>query len=282
VRIFKLIKLMHLFVLSSMDEFGKTDFRVFNQFPFTVQEIRKHNEAAPEGRREYEKGILLYERGDFAGAEKAMKQVVALNPRSVEGYIGLGLTQFRREKSNETLDSFLRAYELNAAETEEETGGLKGMKILKCLYLCCLANPGSRSAVSGKCRELFSRCPALKEELEIFLETVDRDAKKKIEAWIRSDIGQIINYCRQRDIAVVLQSYPRYPDFEASRIRQSLFREIAAEHGVPFVDQAEIFSRLSPIGKYFAPDNSHPNELGNQIMAENVYAAILPLLQSRR
>jgi hypothetical protein len=251
-------------------------------------------------------------------AERLLREVVSRNPSSVQTYVLLGWVLQQEGKREESVDAFLRAFEIQSAGAASNSDLVTAVKILKCLYFCCITEGrhsvgGGRSTEGGspalqapgggggstmqkigspaeedysriasrRLADLERRNPLMKRDLAIFREMIDSGSAARIEAWIRGDIDHIIDYCRQRNIDVVLQNYPLYPGSYVSKVQQSLYKKIAEAKGVPFVDQAESFAGLPDREKYYVRDRSHPNPLGNELMAENVYATLLPLVRKR-
>ena len=77
---------------------------VFSPFaPFAVAE---QPDAA---KREYERGIALFRKGDLAAASEAARKAVELNPSSAEVHHLLGMIALKERKPDQAIESFIRA-----------------------------------------------------------------------------------------------------------------------------------------------------------------------------
>ncbi len=95
----------------------------------------------------------------------------------------------------------------------------------------------------------------------------------EVNSWLRSDIEKIVKMCQQEEIKIILQNYP------LSGTYNKVIKEIAEKNSIPFIDHCYIFKNLLSKEKvrmedYFKPD-THCNEKGYGIMAENIYNKII-------
>ena len=101
--------------------------------------------------------------------------------------------------------------------------------------------------------------------------------KQEMEDWITHDIEEIIQRSHRRGIEVILQDYPGYWDtFKSVSL---LLKKIAQKNSIPFVNNEQIFEQLFLKGErkddYFAFDKAHCNAKGYDVMAQNIYDAIV-------
>jgi len=86
--------------------------------------------------------------------------------------------------------------------------------------------------------------------------------------WIQADLEQILELCDQYKSRVIIQNYPFKPGIDP------IFRKIAKQRNIPFVDHQTAFAPYIKDGvrskEYFVPDE-HPNEKGYHLMAKNIW-----------
>ncbi len=111
--------------------------------------------------------------------------------------------------------------------------------------------------------------PELSAVLEDYLLIFSKKQKTDtIHEWIISDLEKMVALCRQHGTIPILQNYPFEPEVN------HLFRRLAEQEDIPFVDQQQIFMPYTVNGvrnpDVFVPDG-HPNTKGYKMMAENIF-----------
>lgn len=98
----------------------------------------------------------------------------------------------------------------------------------------------------------------------------------EIHRWIEADIKQLVELCGRYNAQIVLQNYPAEPKVNY------IYREVAAELNLPFVDHQGIFEKYIINGKrsdeVFVPDG-HPNRKGYAMMAKNLWTVVKEVIQ---
>ncbi|HNW43123.1 MAG TPA: GDSL-type esterase/lipase family protein [Elusimicrobiales bacterium] len=99
-----------------------------------------------------------------------------------------------------------------------------------------------------------------------------------ISSWVRLDMRKAADLVRERGIKVLLQNYPlENPSMPQFREVSAALAALAAERGLPFVEQTAEFSRLVEQGRrdeYFARGDAHCSARGYRLMAERVADAM--------
>ena len=96
--------------------------------------------------------------------------------------------------------------------------------------------------------------------------------EQRIDDWLRNDLEQIVKFCKQKNITLIVQNYP-YPYLKVNKI----LKEIADKYNLPFVDNYSIFSKLVAQNgeeKYFT-DYDHCTLRGHKIMVQNIYKTLV-------
>lgn len=94
-----------------------------------------------------------------------------------------------------------------------------------------------------------------------------------VEQWFY-DQKEMIRKAARREIPVLLMSYPMRPDF----LENGEFAKLAAETGLPFVDNERAFTKLAEAGRgadLFAKDAWHPSAKGYALVADAAFRVIV-------
>jgi len=84
------------------------------------------------------------------------------------------------------------------------------------------------------------------------------------------DLYEMIKLCQDRQIKVIVCSYPR-----GSVNLASAHRKLAKSLKCHLVDNDEVFKKLKNSDEYFSSDGWHPNDKGYRIVSDNIYNCIL-------
>ena len=123
---------------------------------------------------------------------------------------------------------------------------------------------------------VFLRLKSVHAFIDHIKKWVDND--QWLESRNRKLWEELIQFCEEKGIQIVLQNYPtQYPAANA------LLEEVAKKHQIPLVDNKKIFAELVAkysYEKYFA-DDDHCTPEGYRVMAQNVMAILQPLVTDR-
>lgn len=95
--------------------------------------------------------------------------------------------------------------------------------------------------------------------------------ENKILEWLKIDIENIIDICKDKNIKLIIQNYP-FPYFAVNKT----LKQISDQYNITFIDNYDIFSNLvkeNGYRRYFL-DFDHCTEEGHKIMANNVYSVL--------
>ena len=106
--------------------------------------------------------------------------------------------------------------------------------------------------------------------VSMFVSMYGKHMYKITEEIAESDIKEMIKICKANKVKVVICNYPR-----SSEGFDTIHRDIATQFNIPFVDNLSTFDNLANLDKYLWKDKWHPNELGYEIVAENIYRCII-------
>ena len=91
------------------------------------------------------------------------------------------------------------------------------------------------------------------------------------ETVVESDIKEMVEVCRINGVKIIISNYPR----SGGKEQDAVHKKIATQFNIPFVDNLSTFDNLANLDKYLWKDKWHPNELGYEIVAENIYRCII-------
>lgn len=98
--------------------------------------------------------------------------------------------------------------------------------------------------------------------------------RRRVLAWIRADLEEIISLCQANGIQVMLHDYP--PSVNSHAEISRVFRDLARKRSLPFVSNIPEFERQmreSPGERYFVEDG-HCSAKGYGIIAKNLFHRI--------
>jgi hypothetical protein len=112
----------------------------------------------------------------------------------------------------------------------------------------------------------------------VVLDTADPSS---IPAWIESDLREMAELLRSRDVPFLFQTYPPTRG-GAVRPADTLLRALAAREGYPLSDTHEYFAKLFASGAdrealysdQYGPNDDHLSALGNKRLAEFLFSSI--------
>ena len=86
--------------------------------------------------------------------------------------------------------------------------------------------------------------------------------------WIYEDLEEIVRICKEHDVKLVIQNYPvDYP------LANSVLKELALKHALPFVDNLSVFQRMEQKEEYFF-DDDHCTPAGHCVMVDNIMSVL--------
>lgn len=271
IRVFKLVKLLYLCLSEKAAESGHPGEAVFNAQALRARDFLESEAVA--SRDAFDTAEGLHAAGDFSAAEALFEAAIESNTESVANHVALGRLHDDLREYDESIEHYLAALEIQSRGAPTERTHVGRVKILKRLLVRASGSPAYHSSVVRQFRSLVRRRPELRRDLAAF--EASAASYFDVDNWIRNDIEQIINYCDERGIALVLQNYPRRA---GSRFEDGIYGEIAEGHDVHFVDHAEIFSRAGDDERYFVPSDDHPSADGNLLMAQSIHDVAAPLV----
>ncbi len=105
-------------------------------------------------------------------------------------------------------------------------------------------------------------------------DVIKREGPERMELYntlAEVDLSEMVRICKVNHIQVIICNYPIRPYGRLSAIQE----RIAAQFGVPFVDNELVFGSLEHLNTYLWRDHWHPNEKGYAVVAKNIYDCII-------
>jgi len=264
--------------------------------------FKKAIEINPENINAYiDLGYFYNEFRRYRQAAEVWKKLIQLKPDDDRLYVELGNAYQRLEQFDQAIKMYRKAIEINPYQSQAytELGNIsichgdydKGMEFLfKAIEIDSskfinyyfltrayeLQNKYDSEYVLKIFENMVERHPELKKN-KLFMNNYDffknREIwEQRIDDWLRNDLEQIVKFCKQKNITLIVQNYP-YPYLKVNKI----LKEIADKYNLPFVDNYSIFSKLVAQNgeeKYFT-DYDHCTLRGHKIMVQNIYKTLV-------
>lgn len=239
-----------------------------------AQEIfKKVLEANPTSEAYLALGGCYRRQGRLLAAEGMYKKAININP-TLGAYTRLGEIYLAQGQYDTAFESMCRGLELRAEELA--AGGFSKYFFYSMSRAYELQSKYDSDYVLNVLERVVEKNPRLKKDKE-FRDYVDFFRNKgewesRIDRWLRQDLEEIVNLCRQNGIKLVIQNYP-YPFVLANKALE----DAASRHSIPFVDNRSVFDVLvAQHGRerYFVDDN-HCTIEGHKVMAQNVYKVLI-------
>jgi tetratricopeptide (TPR) repeat protein len=217
------------------------------------------------------------------------KQGIKINPESAKNYLGIGDVYFLNQNYPEALKWFFKSLKIQALRMEPSAWEIyykigliyqlqkKFNQAIKFYRPALKLEPNCSSIVEPR---IFA-CQK-QESLGTFSVPDPRDEGKKVEnlppleAWLASDLEEIIKIAESRHIKVILMAHPSGINIDKYHCSW-LLKDIAEKQHIPFIDNQVIFKDLNPNENYMATDGGHPNAKGYKVIAQNLSEEIIKL-----
>jgi len=114
------------------------------------------------------------------------------------------------------------------------------------------------------------------EESEIVRDFIKREKDlilylKTLQGWVNSDITRMINICKDKEIPVIIQNYPKCEDIWSFKDMNYILQEVAENNGATYIDNEKRFNEIwKDKEEYLSIDRGHPNAQGYGAMAQNI------------
>jgi tetratricopeptide (TPR) repeat protein len=212
------------------------------------------------------------------------KQGIKINSKSGKNYLGIGEVYFLNQNYPEALKWFIKALKIepSAWETYYKIGltyqlQKKFSQAIPFYRQALKLEPQCSSVVNSRIIACHKR-----ESLVTFSPLDPRDEGKKVEnlppleAWLVSDLEEIIKIAEIRHLKVILMAHPSGINIDKYHCSW-LLKDIAEEQHIPFIDYQVIFQGLEHLESYMASDGQHPNAKGYEVIARNLSEKIIQL-----
>lgn len=213
-----------------------------------------------DGRNFAGMGRVYQNRGDFRKALEWYRKAVKAAPQKSPYVRDVAWMFALLSQEDEAIRWFRTAIENNPGD----------------IYSCSeLANLYDAQGRHHEALDFFRTIAGYNPEVNDFVTFIEQreTARSSIEPWIESDLKEITRICRERNVRLIMQNYPK-----AEGISR-LLRDFAEAHGISFIDQYRLFNRLLHSGEtrasLLSADDDHYNARGYSIVAREVYETIV-------
>jgi tetratricopeptide (TPR) repeat protein len=201
-------------------------------------------------------GYIYREQGKYEEALQWFRKGIEVDPSNSYNYHGIGWVYADQNNYNEALKWFKEAIKRSPNDRSIYDG-------ISLFY----QKQDRYDEIADFFNDLKKDNPDLVNCVKIFQKKDNID--KEITNWIANDIEEVIKICIEKEIKIILQSYP---------IRQRasfVLEQIAGKHSLPFVDNYSILQKMilangDNMSDYFVLDG-HCNSRGYGIIVENIY-----------
>lgn len=245
----------------------------------------------------------LEDQGDYEGAAERFAQLAEELPRSLLGPLGQAGALMRLGRYDEAIEVLRHAlYDIEGGERTDEAFYQLGFsynnrgrldRAVETWTDGLRAFPRSGRLFHALADALFQQRRPVWEALEVaetvpevrqnmlwrYLDRLSRttegyaisDVRDLISESFRADMETLAELGAARDVPMIWSSYPDHGYAEVA--------EVAAEHGIPFVDFRPVFAqRFERREDYLSDDGCHCNTQGYRIMAERFADEVVAVL----
>jgi len=226
----------------------------------SINKAQINKDVFNESKRRFELGKSYWDIRDINSAIKEFQKAIEINPIFYEAYLYLGYAYDAHGYFDLAVATFKKAIELdpNCIEAHKE------------LWNAYWKTDNYKLALR-EAQEVLNLDPnneLLRKILKYGLP--NRKDEALFNRLFSYDLQNIIKLGRAKGVKVILLNYPFYDSYDKTR------KEIGDRYQIPFVDNAEAFVNLAQADnysrkQYFREDDSHCNNNGYQVIAENVY-----------